>query len=362
MRPPVIRTGYDAVLPVRVGKKFCVPALEDGVVESVSDKQIIVVYNLPDGKTKKDKIKLYSWTSKEEAGVCYTHTLVANVSKGDKFFKDDTLAYDKLFFEPDLFNPRRVIYKQGDVCNVAIMENSETFEDSGAISLNLSDRLGTTITKVLSFVLDQKDEIFNLVKIGDYVEPSDVLFSFMSEDANNLRGLDAKTIEILKELKSSSPKAKVKGIVSNIVVFYNGDPNDLSDSIRALAEESAKRTFESDVYGLKEDKGILNNKVDSSYSIQGNPLLSGEVEIKVYIQTGEGMTLGDKGILGNQMKFTVGEVFPNNIKTEDGRDVDALFSYIAIQKRIVTSPTLIGTTSVLIEKLEKDIVKMYFEE
>ena len=74
------------------------------------------------------------------------------------------------------------------------------------------------------------------------------------------------------------------------------------------------------------------------------------------------MGIGDKAILGNQMKFTVGDVFFNDVRTKDGTDIDMLFSARSIGNRIVCSPFQIGTTSMLLEKITDNIVDMYFKE
>ena len=348
MSASIIRTGYETIIPVRAGDKFCIVAEGDGKVVENNKNVVVVEYN--NGEKKKYIKK--QWTSKEEAGSCYLYKMITNLSVGDTVTKDDTILYNNRFFEPDLFNPKRVLYKEGDYVKVAIIETEETYQDSGAISKALSRRIGTTITKVLSIVVHATDDIFNLVDIDSKVEPNDVVFSFMDHNSNIEGGLDEKTIAILKELKSSSPKAKVKGTVKDIVINYNCSLDDMTPTLREAVEKSDKR--------LEINKGG-KGKVNSSYSIAGKPLLEGEVEIKVYIEINESMSIGDKAIFGNQLKFTVGDVYSNKITTDEtGDEIDAKFSFIAIQERIVNSPNLLGTTAMLLEKMEDHIVDLYF--
>ena len=73
------------------------------------------------------------------------------------------------------------------------------------------------------------------------------------------------------------------------------------------------------------------------------------------------MGVGDKAIFSNQCKFTVGSIFNNECKTDNGEEVLGTFGFTSILHRIVNSPILIGTTGMLIEKIEKDIVDMYFK-
>lgn len=348
MRAPAVRTGYESIISVRADDKFCVTAEDDGEVTYLDNKKMTVKYG-----EKEVSYPITTWTSKEEAGSCYTHQMVPNFKVGDKFFKDDSLIYDSCFFEPDIFYKNRVIYKQGTLVNVAIMENSATYQDSGAISYKLSNRLGTKVTKVISIVVNVNDEIHNMVSIGDSVEPTDVLFNFMSSESENFGDLDDEILDILKDLKSSAPKAKVRGTIKNIVVYYNTEEEKMTKTMKKIVKESNER--------LLINKGAVG-RVNSSYSIQGKPLLPDEIEIKIYIEVNESMSVGDKAVAGNQCKFTIGEVFSEDIVTEDGKvDVEMMFGFIGIQERIVNSPVLIGTTSTILDLLEKEVIDIYFK-
>ena len=69
-----ILTGYETIIPIKAGPKFVVTAEEEGTVIKVTKSELTVEY-----KTRGKKVyRLYSWTSKEEAGSCYTHEMVPN--------------------------------------------------------------------------------------------------------------------------------------------------------------------------------------------------------------------------------------------------------------------------------------------
>ena len=159
-------------------------------------------------------------------------------------------------------------------------------------------------------------------------------------------------MELLKTLQTSSPKAKVKGRINKIVVRYNCELKDMSKTLRNIAETSDKI--------LKTETGYTGQVLRNNYTIRGKPLLSGQLEIKIYINVDEGMGIGDKGIFGNQLKFTVGEVYDNAITAQDGTPIEAKFSLRAISARITNSPMLIGTTSMVLEKLQEAACKIYF--
>lgn len=348
MKVPRIRTGYESIVPVTSSDKYAITAEMDGVVKSVNNKEIVVSYS---NKTTKS-YRLIKWTTKEESHSCYTHQLVTNLKAGQKFKKDDTIAFDNVFFEPDIFNPNRVLYKQGTYINTAIVENTETYEDSGALSSKVCERLGTKCTKVHSIVINCTDVLSNVLNIGDSVDYNTPMFSFISKEASDVSGFDKETIAILKDLNSSSPKAKAQGKIDNYVIRYNCEKKEMSKSLLAMVEASDER--------LKHNRGS-DGRVQSNYSVRGKPLLPGEVEIKVYIEVNEGMGIGDKGIFGNQLKFTVGEVYDNDIVTEEtGDPVEGMFGFISIQARIVNSPILIGTSAKVVELIEKKMIEDYF--
>jgi hypothetical protein len=72
------------------------------------------------------------------------------------------------------------------------------------------------------------------------------------------------------------------------------------------------------------------------------------------------MNAGDKMIFGNQLKSVVSKVAVEPMVTEDGTVVEALTSGRGILQRIILSPGLMGTANAVLEKLEKDVLEMWF--
>lgn len=346
MKVPYIRTGYETIIPIKAGDKFAIVAEDSGVVTKVTKTSMEVKYD----KLGVKSYKISNWTTKEESESCYTHVMVPNLKEKDKFVKDDTLIYNSSFFSPDMFNKNRVLYKQGDIVTVALLEDSETYEDSAGISKRLNTRLGTNVTKVKSIIVDVKDTILNLVNVGDKLVPTSSLFT-LTDSLIMDKKLDPEVIKTLENIKSKTPKAKVKGVVNKIVVMYNCELDDMSDSLRDIVGESDKK--------LKAATGYTG-RVNSGYSIQGKPLNEGQAEIKIYINVNDNMGIGDKAIFANQLKFTVGDIFESDIEAEDGTPVDATFSMRSIAARIVLSPISIGTTSMVLEKLQEKACELYF--
>jgi hypothetical protein len=69
--------------------------------------------------------------------------------------------------------------------------------------------------------------------------------------------------------------------------------------------------------------------------------------------------VGDKTVFANQMKSVEGRVLSDEVTTEDGTKIDAIFGAKSIYDRIVTSPYIIGTTSTLLSEIAKRAVKIY---
>lgn len=346
MKVPAVRTGYETVMPYRMNETYCYMAEDDGVVDKITKSKVTVIYK----NGKKKSVKLGEWTSKEESHVSYKHTLVTDLKVGDKFKHGNTITYDEAFFEPDIFDKTRVIYKTGNSIKVAMMETTETYEDACTVSKSVSKKLGVEITKSKSFILSKDVDIINMIKIGDKVEPNDFLFTMT--DSNVMKDdskLNDKSLEILQNIKNKNPKAKIRGKISKIKIFYNCELEDMSESLKELAKIS--------------DKQFDNNtgKVNSSYSINGKSLNIDSLEIKIYIEEDIPVGVADKLVLGNQLKTTVSTVYSYPVKTADtGDNVEAMFSTSSVAARITGSNVLVATTTTLLDKLSDKVVNEYF--
>ncbi len=348
-----VRTGYDVVFPYKLNRKFIGYAEEDGVVINITKTEVTVKYK----SGKKDKFPLSDWYAKEESFSTMRMELVPNVKKDDKVKKGDIITYCKQWFEPDMFDPKRVAFKQGVIVKTALQEIIETLEDSCVLSKKLSDKLKLRPVKTRSIILKKTDKIINPILIGEEVEPNTPLFTILGE----VEGIEKdeftkEELEVLQNFIRETPKAKYKGKVTGIKVFYNCEKKTVNKTIRKLIDIA-----ESTVIDPSEGKKF-NGRVDSSYSVKGIPLEEDQIEIKYYIEGEDIPTTGDKFVFGNQLKTTVGEVMNYEVKTENGEEIEAIFSSKSIIARIVTSSTYMGRLSTILRKLTKDAVNMYFNE
>lgn len=348
---PILRTGYEYLMPYKVGKLYCTIAKQDGVVIAKTDKLLTVKYK--DGTS--ESIQMGNRYGRMEGSV-YPHMLTTNLNVGSKFKSSDYLVYNTGFFEPDWLNPSKLVMKFGRTVKVALMMTNEVFEDSSAISTKLSDEMATVVVKEKSFIIEFNKNITGLIPEGTAVEPNDVLFTVLDEntDYNNL---SESTIEMLQSLASLSPKAKVKGIVEKYEIRYNGEVSDMSPSLRKLVNRLDKELFD-ETKGTDSENSV--GKVSSEYRVSGKNLNLDTLELKVYIRVRLTQAIGDKGVFANQMKSVISDVFTNSITTESGESIDAVFSYSGILGRIVNSPILIGTTNRLVKHVSKQVADIYF--
>ena len=134
MKVPYVRTGYEYIMAVKGSDKYCKSAPEDGKVISVGKTYITVEYK----SGKKEKYKLGKWTiNKEDSGKTFIHETVPNLREKEKFSKDDTICYDKVFYEKDIFYPKKAVMKMGTFIRTALTESMDTYEDSSSVHESL---------------------------------------------------------------------------------------------------------------------------------------------------------------------------------------------------------------------------------
>lgn len=87
---PMLRTGYEYIVPFKAGKLYAVMAEDDGQVIDKTDKLITVKYK----DNTQQSYQIGTRYGRMEGSV-YPHTLVTDLSVGQKFKKNDPIAYNK---------------------------------------------------------------------------------------------------------------------------------------------------------------------------------------------------------------------------------------------------------------------------
>lgn len=353
-RAQPLRTGYEQVIAHRVDELWATTADKDGEVVLVTDKFIRVQYS--DGEVITTELGRQFGLS---AGTTYPSDLATFFKVGDKVKKGDVIAYNSGFFEPNEFGSRQVVLKAGVLAKTAFLETNYTLEDSCAISLNLMNILGSHTTKVKTLVIPFFKEIRSLVSKGESVSHDSILC--MIEDPVTARAniFDEQSIETLRLIEAQAPRANVTGVVEKIEVFYNGDVEDMTESLQELAaagdrerRKTARALQKTEVTGL----------VDQSLRIEGEGLDLDNVAIRIYITSFHDMGIGDKAVFCNQMKTTVGHILVGRNETKSGVALDAVFGYKSLQDRIVLSALIIGMTNTLLRVISERAALMYFDD
>lgn len=348
-----LRTGYEHVISHRTDDLFAYTAKGDGKVLKVTDKTITILYK--NGEEVNIEIGTRYGTA---AGFTYPHSCITTLKEGDTFKNGDIVTFNENFFKVNPLNKKEVVWKAGVITTVAIMESPDTLEDSSAISQKVANLLETKSTKIRDITLTFDQSVRDLVKVGQEVD-SETILCFIEDSVTSDNDLfDESSYELLRLMSAQSPKAKYNGVVEKIEVFYNGDKDDMSPSLRSIANASDK---EKSTLSRNLGKSSVNGEVDGSLRVNGDPLNMDNMVIKVYITTKESMSEGDKGVYANQMKSVIGRVMTGVNKTENGEDVDAIFGYTSINDRIVGNPFIIGTTNRLLKWLSKHVSDIYFK-
>lgn len=346
-----VRTGYDAVIPHRTYDLFAYTAKKPGVVRTVDAKGIIVDY--ADGQSQGYELGRRFGNA---AGLTVPHQIVTSLKAGDKLQEGDVIIYNSGFFEPDFFNPKQVVLKNSINVKTVLWESSQTLEDASSISTRASARLRTNITKVKSIVVNFDQAVDRLVKVGDVVQADTVLAIIQDAVTANSKLFDDESLDTLRAISAQTPRANLNGKVEKVEVFYHGDKDDMSESLRAIANMGDRELKK---YAASLGRNAYTGSVDSGFRIEGDPLPLDAMCIRVYITTAVGAGVGDKGVFCNQMKTVFSEVLEHDYVSEEGDVIDAVFSVKSINARIVTSPFMLGTTNTLLKVLAKRAVAAY---
>lgn len=351
-RPTPLRTGYEQIVAHRTDDLFATTAKQDGTVEKVTDKSITLL--MADGSRKTVELGRRFGVA---AGTIMPHEVVSPLKAGDKVKSGDIIAYNSHYFELDALNNKQALWKAGVLVKTAILESTDTLEDSSVISERISKELQTKITTIREIVVKSDQSVRNLMIEGTPVEAESILCIIEDAVTANNPLLDDESLDTLRLIAANAPRAKEKGVVEKIEVFYHAELDELSPTLQEIAVASDKQRKR---LARELGKGYTPGKVDDSMRIDGNPLPPDNVVIRVYITSDVPAGVGDKGVFANQMKTIFGRVMSGVNETESGVPIDALFSYQSISNRIVLSPEIMGTTNTLLSVIGQHVADVYF--
>lgn len=330
-----LRTGYESVMPYRTDGTFSLMCKEAGTVTSVTKSSVKIKH-----KSGNKTYKLKTWYSRDTSGKTFKHSFITNLKNGDKIVIGDAIAFDPLWYGQDFFNRKRICYKYGALAKGYFSEEQEAFNDSATLHKDFAKEMLMEQTTIVSKVIDGKTKLTDIIGHGDKVTYNDPLFTMVSSDDVSNLSSDAKAL--LKDIGNVTPKVDAKGIVDKIEVIYNGAIKDKSASIRKLIEVSDKE--------MVSLKGVTG-EVNIGYSHKGKKLKENEVIINFYITKSTGHDNGSKVIFGSQLKATTALSYDNAYSVYDNERLDFAMGQSAVSDRIVTSVDIMGTTNLILDKL-----------
>jgi hypothetical protein len=345
-----VRTGYESIVAQRTSSIFAVSAEHDGKVISVDKHGIQVEY--ANGEREGFQLGLVHGSA---AGVNYPHTLTTDLKAGTSFKAGDTLTYNDKYFTPDRYNPNQVLWKAGCMARVAFCDNMDTLEDGSVISEALAKRLNTQTTEIKNITIRFDQSVSDLVKVGQHVDLNSILCIIEDPELAGNTLFDEAAIETLRKLSAYTPRAKMVGTVSKIECYYHGDLDEMSDNLRAIAVQSDK---ERAARAKALNETAYTGEVDESFRVKGQALENDHLVLRIYIDHDVPCGKGDKGVLANQMKTVFSRVMEGRNESADGVPLDVLFGNTSVEERMVLSPKLIATTSILLQVLSKHIVAL----
>lgn len=353
---PPLRTGAETTMAHRVDPLWATAARDNLVVTEVTKKYISV----------KDKD---GYITSHELGRVFgkipghklPFTIATEHTVGSKIKPGDIITYNAEHFKPSLLNVGQVESKMYTLAMVVLIELSETDEDASVIGSGLPDRLVTRLSDTRDIIVKYRDFVDHVVKVGQHVDSDDHLMTIQDDTIASLNQdgkLSESSVNTLTLISQNAPKANHSGVVEKIEVFYNGDKEDMTPTLRALADQSDKELGSL----TKKTKGVaLTGVTDSTVKVGRDILDFQKALIRITITEELSSGYGDKLVYGNQMKSVVSGTLVGVNKTyKTQEDIDAYFSYASELARNLTSPDVQMAITTLMVKFGDDFVKDFY--
>ena len=346
-----LRTGGEVFVGQRVGKIFCGTAQQDGKVKTITEDGVIVVY--ADGTEEGFPLGTHHGSA---AGKYIPHTLVCDLVEGATFIKGDTISYNSKYFVRDRLVKGQVLYKGATMVAVTFSDNLDTLEDGSSISEEVARQLNTQTTKVKDIVVRFDQALHEMVNVGDKVDLETILCIIEDPEVSGSSLFDESAKDMLRRMAAFSPTSGVVGSISKIETFYHGNIEDMTPSLAKVAMASDKqRKASADAIGKKAYTGA----VTEDFRTGGDSLQPEMMVIRVYIDHNVPCATGDKGVLCNQMKTVFSRVLVGENTFEDGRPIGLIFGNTSVENRMVLSPKIIASYSILQLIAGKQVAGVY---
>lgn len=245
--------------------------------------------------------------------------------------------------------------------NKFINTYTEGYEDSAIISNRLSQNLMSQVVVQKSVLLDEKTNVYNLIKKGKHVDVGDTLMiiqnAFDEEDANALLRNITDT-DYVSTVGRVPIKSKITGTVQDIKIYRSCDLEDMSDSLKKIVSD-----YDAEIRKLrKAAKGSESGlDLEPDYKLPPTGKLKNSpnhVLIEFYLRYDDRMSIGDKVVYYSALKGVVKDIFPEGDEPRSefrpNEPIDTMMSVESINARMVGSIISTGyINKILIELARK---------
>ena len=272
--PVLISNGAEEAIRFSLSTDFVINAKEDGEVIEINEELGLIICKYKNGKHQAINIK--PQIEKNGGGGFYiSNTLCTNLKVGDKFKKDDLLAWHKEFFKSNSYVGSRM--NMGTMAKIAIMSTYNTYQDSTVITDKLSQEMATEMVFNKQVVIGRNATVDYIANVGDKVEVGTSLIQFDTSYEDNelnklLDTLSSELKEGVIENSRNNVQSKIAGVIEDIKMYSTVELSELSPSLQKIFGKYYKRI---------NDKKKLLTKYDDNESIVKCGMLFSETTGKV---------------------------------------------------------------------------------
>lgn len=380
--PVLISNGSDEMCKYYLSTDFIVNAKMDGTVVEKDEKTKIMIVEYKDGTHQ--AISLDKRIVKNGGGGFeLSNVLITDLNVGDKFKKNDTIAWHKNFFKKNKFQGTRLCV--GTLTKVAICSSYNTYEDGTFVTQQMSEKCTTEMCFKKPIVIGRHSNVSQIVKVGDEVNVGDPLIqfddSFDDADINVLLdklGEDENLKDSVISNSKNIVKSKYSGVIEEIKMYSTADLEEMSDSLRKIFTsyynkiKNKKKVLTK--YGEKDGivySGMLMNETTGKIEPNRYGVIRGEkvndgVLIEIYIKHEEPLEVGSKIANFTALKNVVGEVLEKGYEPySEFRPDEEISTFIAansILARMTPSILINGFGNKCIIELKRSLKSIWEKE
>lgn len=374
--PAIVSNGYDEAIQFHLSDDFVINAEDDGEVVEVNDDLNFIIVKYKNGKTK--AVNTAEAMVKNGGGGFYLSNKLKPVytKVGQRFKKDDPLAYHPLYFKYSPLTGLR--YCAGTLLKVGFMQTYNSHEDGGLCTMKVAERMKANVVYQEAMPFKKNSNIVSMVKIGDHVNLGDPLIRYNSsfDDAEIVKYLNKLSIDnklaFEDELKTEL-KASHAGRVIDIKVYSLYKPEELSESLGNIVKSYFEKNNNRKKLLDKYDKtpgtykcGYLfrdsTQEFKNKYNQINNKYKDSDVLIEIYIEHDLLLGVGDKVAMYSANKNVISEIIPPGFEPYSEFRPDEEVSMItapgAINRRMTTSVLPIAAIGKVLIEMKRKIKEM----